>query len=216
MFLFTVENIKNLNKLSYSQDGLNKKRLAKIEYSKTKGLFKDFNYDKYTLNKPPSNTSMQVYGELNYLKDLPIDSEFVKEHDDVEKIFENVCIEHNIEYPRELVKELLKSSAGIIIDLKFKHNRPRPTQMSSHYNIDLGGEILESMKTPSYPSGHSTQGILIGKVLQTKLPITTDSFYEAGKRISYSRNIGRAHFPSDSKVGEDLGNELYSFIKHKL
>ena len=47
------------------------------------------------------------------------------------------------------------------------------------------------MKTPSYPSGHYYQGILIGKVLQTKLPITTDSFIEAGKRISYSRNIGR-------------------------
>ena len=88
--------------------------------------------------------------------------------------------------------------------------------MASHYNIKLGGTVLKSMYTPSYPSGHSAQGILIGKVLQTKLPITTDSFYEAGKRISYSRNIGRAHFPSDSKVGEDLGDELYSFIKHKI
>ena len=42
---------------------------------------------------------------------------------------------------------------------------------------------MESMKTPSYPSGHSAQGILIGKVLQTKLPINTDAFIEAGKRI---------------------------------
>jgi hypothetical protein len=216
MFIFTVENIKNLNKLSYSQDGISKKRLAKIEYSKTKGLFKEFNYDKYKLNNPPKNTSMQVFSELNYLKNLPKDSEFVKEYDDVEKIFESVCIEHNLKNPKKLVRELLKSSGGIIIDLKFKHNRPRPSQMASHYNIDLGGEILESMKTPSYPSGHSTQGILIGKVLQTKLPITTDAFYEAGKRISYSRNLGRAHFPSDTKIGEDLGNELYTFIKHKI
>ena len=216
MFLFTVENIKNLNKLSYSQDGMNKERLEKIKYSTNKGMFKDFNYDKYKIKTPPKNTSMQVFGELQYLKDLPIDSEFVKEHDDIEKIFEKVCIEHNIEYPRDLVKELIKSSSGIILDLKYKFNRPRPSQMASHYNIKLGGTVLKSMYTPSYPSGHSAQGILIGKVLQTKLPITTDSFYEAGKRISYSRNIGRAHFPSDSKVGEDLGDELYSFIKHKI
>ena len=82
--------------------------------------------------------------------------------------------------------------------------------------MKLSEKVLESMKTPSYPSGHSIQGILVGKVLQTKLPITTDSFLEAGKRISYSRNIGRAHFPSDSKVGEDIGTAMYEFIKNKL
>lgn len=216
MFLFTVENIKNLNKLSYSQDGLSKKRLVKIEYSKNEGLFKDFNYDKYKIKNPPKNTSITVYNELNYLKDLPIDGEFVKEHDDIKKVFENVCIEHNLKYPKELVDSLIKSSAGIIIDLKFKFNRPRPFQLASHYNIDFGNEKLESMHTPSYPSGHSIQGILIGKVLQTKLPITTDSFIEAGKRISYSRNLGRAHFPSDSRMGEDIGTAMYEFIKNKL
>ena len=72
------------------------------------------------------------------------------------------------------------------------------------------------MKTPSYPSGHSTQGILIGKVLQTKLPINTDAFLEAGKRISYSRNIGRAHYPSDSRLGEEIGTEMYRYIIHKI
>jgi hypothetical protein len=37
-----------------------------------------------------------------------------------------------------------------------------------------------------------------------------------GKDISYSRNIGRAHYPSDSKVGESLGNRMYNFIKEKI
>jgi hypothetical protein len=82
--------------------------------------------------------------------------------------------------------------------------------------MKLGEHVLESMKTPSYPSGHSAQGILVGKVLQTKLPINTDAFLEAGKRISYSRNLGRAHFPSDSRLGEDIGNAMYQHIKHKI
>ena len=216
MFVFTVENIKDITKMVYSQDGMSDKRLKKVEYSKNEGLFKDFNYDKYKIKNPPKNTSITVYNELNYLKDLPEDSEYVKEHDDIEKVFENICIEHNLKYPKELVDSLIKSSAGIIIDLKFKFNRPRPFQLASHYNIDLGNEKLESMYTPSYPSGHSIQGTLIGKVLQTKLPITTDSFVEAGKRISYSRNVGRAHFPSDSRIGEDIGTAMYEFIKDKL
>jgi hypothetical protein len=82
--------------------------------------------------------------------------------------------------------------------------------------MKLGAKVMESMKTPSYPSGHSAQGILIGKVLQTRLPINTDAFLEAGKRISYSRNIGRAHYPSDSRLGEDIGDAMFRYIREKI
>lgn len=216
MFVFTVENIGNISKMVYSTDGMKDKHAKKIEYSKTKGILKGFNYSQYMVKTPPKNTSMITYEELKFLRDLPEDEDYVKEHDDIEKIFEEVCKEHNLTYPKDLVDELMKSSAGIILDLKWKFNRPRPFQLAKEYNMDLGGITLESMKTPSHPSGHSTQGILIGKVLQTKLPISTDAFLEAGKRISYSRNIGRAHFPSDSRVGEQLGSAMYEHLKHKL
>ena len=103
-----------------------------------------------------------------------------------------------------------------MLELKYHFNRPRPYQLAPHYNIKLGEKVMESMKTPSYPSGHSAQGILIGKVLQTKLPINTDAFIEAGKRISYSRNLGRAHYPSDSRMGEIIGNVMYNHIKDKI
>lgn len=216
MFIFTVENINSIQDAVYSTDGMTDKHAEKIEYSKTKGLFKDFNYSKYFQEKPPKNASMRTYQELMYLKDLPEDKKFVEKHDDIVAVFKEVCKDHNLDYPSDLVDELLDSSAGIILDLKWHFNRPRPFQLAKIYDIKLGGEVLESMKTPSYPSGHSTQGILIGKVLQTKLPINTDAFVEAGKRISYSRNIARAHYPSDSEMGEIIGSRLYEFIKNKL
>lgn len=216
MFIFTEENIKVINSAVYSHEGMKDKHAKKIEYAKTKGLFKNLDLSKYLHKNPPKNSSMRTYHELMYLKDLPEDIEYVKEHDDIESIFESVCNENNVDYPKDLVKELINSSAGLIHELKWNYNRPRPYQMAEHYNIKLGGTTLESMKTPSYPSGHSTQGILIGKVLQTKLPINTDAFLEAGKRISYSRNIGRAHYPSDSELGEIIGNRMYEYIKHKI
>lgn len=216
MFIFTEENIGNIKNAVYSTDGMKDKHAEKIEYAKSKGLFKDFNMSKYFDRKPPKNTSIKTYQELMYLKDLPEDLEYVKQHDAIEEIFQEVCKDNNVEYPKDLVNELIKSSAGLIMELKWNYNRPRPFQLAEYYNIKLGGTTLESMKTPSYPSGHSTQGILIGKVLQTKLPITTDGFLEAGKRISYSRNIGRAHYPSDSELGEIIGNSLYQHIKHKI
>jgi len=215
MFIFTEENISNIKNAVYTKDGIKDKHAKKIEGIKD-GLFKDFNYSKYKVKNPPKNNSMVVYNELQFLKDLPEDNKYVQEHDDVEKIFEEICKENNVEYPKELVDNLLKSATGVIMDLKYHYNRPRPFQLASHYNIKLGEYVMESMKTPSYPSGHSVQGILVGKVLQTKLPLNTDAFLEAGKRISYSRNLGRAHYPSDSKLGEDIGNAMFRHIRDKI
>tara|TARA_B100000900_G_scaffold377007_1_gene360096 strand:+ start:771 stop:1421 length:651 start_codon:yes stop_codon:yes gene_type:complete len=216
MFIFTEENIGTIKNTVYTKDGTPDKHAESIEYSKTKGLFKDFDYSKYFDKKPPKNTSITTLQELKYLRDLPEDIEFVKKHDSVRDVFEEVCNEHGIEYPKELVNELKVSAKGIIMDLKYHFNRPRPYQLAEYYNIKLGEHILESMKTPSYPSGHSCQGILIGKVLQTKLPIKTNAFLEAGKRISYSRNIGGAHYQSDSEMGENIGSRMYEYIIHKI
>ena len=214
MFIFTEENIGNIKNAVYTNDGISDKHAEKIEYVKTKGLFKDFNMSKYFTKNPPKNASIQVYNELQYLKDLPEDDAYVEKHDDIEAVMEEVCMEHNVTFPKDLVKELLKSCS--MLELKYHYNRPRPFQLAKYYNIKLGEHVMESMKTPSYPSGHSAQGILIGKVLQTKLPINTDAFLEAGKRISYSRNLGRAHYPSDSKLGSTIGSAMYEHIKHKI
>lgn len=214
MFIFTLENIGNIKNAVYTTDGMKDKHAEKIEYVKTKGLFKDFNMSKYFHKKPPKNTSMKTLQELYYLRDLPEDKKFVEKHDDVEGVFKEVCEEHGIKYPKELVKELIKSCS--MLELKYHFNRPRPYQLAEYYGIKLGENILESMKTPSYPSGHSAQGTLVGKVLQTKLPINTNAFIEAGKRISYSRNIGGAHYPSDSEMGENIGHRMYEYIIHKI
>lgn len=216
MFLFTVENISKIKDVKYTSEPISEKKKGKIKYAKEEGLFKDFNYDRYKRKPFPKNPSMTTYSELNYLKDLPEDKEFVKKHDNIEEVFKEVCKDYNVEYPEELVNQLLKSSAGIILDLKYHYNRPRPKQLAEVYDMKIGGIELESMSSPSYPSGHSTQGILIGKVLQTKLPITTDAFLQAGKRISYSRNLARAHYPSDSRMGEELGDALFTFIREKI
>ena len=214
MFIFKEENISNIKNTVYTTDGIKEKHAEKIEYVKTKGLFKDFNFSKYFTKNPPKNSSIQTYQELLYLNDLPEDNDFVEKHDDIEGVMEEVCNEHNLTFPKDLVKELLKSCS--MLELKYHFNRPRPYQLAPHYNIKLGEKVMESMKTPSYTSGHSAQGILIGKVLQTKLPINTDAFIEAGKRISYSRNIGRAHYPSDSRLGEDIGDAMFRYIREKI
>ena len=75
---------------------------------------------------------------------------------------------------------------------------------------------MASMKTPSYPSGHSAQGMLIGKVLGDKYPKSRKAFYATANNISDSRNVAHAHYKSDSEFGKKLGKKMYNHIKNKI
>jgi membrane-associated phospholipid phosphatase len=75
---------------------------------------------------------------------------------------------------------------------------------------------MSSMKTPSYPSGHSAQGILVANILSDMHPQARSAFNKTGQNISYSRRVARAHYKSDSKMGEELGNSMYKHIKNKI
>ena len=48
------------------------------------------------------------------------------------------------------------------------------------------------------------------------LPKAKSAFAKTGENISYSRNVARAHYKSDSKMGEKLANAMYKHIKNKI
>ena len=83
-------------------------------------------------------------------------------------------------------------------------------------NIKIKDIEMQSMKTPSYPSGHTVQGVLIAKVLGDKYPKAKSAFVKTGENISYSRNVARAHYKSDSKMGDKLASAMYKHINSKV
>jgi hypothetical protein len=83
-------------------------------------------------------------------------------------------------------------------------------------NIKMKDIEMASMKTPSYPSGHSTQGVLIGLVLGDKYPKAKSAFMKTANNISDSRNVAHAHYKSDSDMGKKLGKSMYNHIKNKI
>ena len=76
-------------------------------------------------------------------------------------------------------------------------------------------ESLKSASTPSYPSGHATQGRFIGRFLGDIYPEHKEQLIKIGDDIAYSRNMAKVHYPSDSKIGKKLGDELYDYISKK-
>ena len=85
------------------------------------------------------------------------------------------------------------------------------------YNIeDFKTHELDSAKTPSYPSGHSIQGYMMGCILGHKYPRHYQNLMNLGAFVSESRLMARAHFPSDVEFGEKIGILIFNNIKGKL
>ena len=215
-----LSDILNLKTLRYSDD-IEKKHLNKINSEPS--MLAGFETSYFTGNPPPSNDSSVTKLELEELSKLKTDNAFVKEMDNVDGVFKEYCnwfllFEKNTEFPSDtnLIESLLTDSSIVVMKLKYHYNRPRPNQLANHPLIKMNignSHIMDSMKTPSYPSGHSTQGILIGKVLSDMYPSHEYNLMSLGRDISKSRNIARAHYPSDSSFGMKLGYAMFNYLK---
>ena len=175
-------------------------------------MFKDFNTSSFKKKKPPVDSGYTTRTEINELKKIPLNKKFVKDNDNIEAAFAKTAKDNNVEnYDKSIAANFIKKSAPIILDLKKHHNRKRPYELDSA----LKAIVLKSMQTPSYPSGHSVQGTGIAKLLADKYPKAKSAFLKTGENISYSRSVARAHYKSDTKMGEQLGNSMYKHIKNK-
>ena len=173
-------------------------------------MLKDFDIQKYLDKKPPSDNSTTTKGEIIELTKIPIRENFIKEKDNIKKSFEKIVGKEPI------VQKLINESAPIIIKIKKHHNRPRPKVIAKKMKTKMEDMEMASMKTPSYPSGHSTQGYLIGMVLSKRYPQKRDKLMKTARDISYSRRVARAHYKSDSLFGEQIGKDMYEHIKNKI
>jgi len=172
-------------------------------------MLKDFEIKKYLNKKPPSDNSNTTKQEILELTKIPIREKFVKEKDDIKKSFGKIVSED------KLVQKLINESAPVIMKIKKHHNRPRPKVIAKQIKTKMDDMEMASMKTPSYPSGHSVQGYLIGLTLSSMYPQKRNKLMKTARDISYSRRVARAHYKSDSTFGEQIGKDMYNHIKNK-
>ena len=201
--MIKLKELLELNEMTYNE-GANEKHQSRIDQPIT--LFEDISI---SLQPFPENTSKKTLEEIRYLSNVEEDSQFVKEHDKVAKVFGKLHKDLELEYNQDEAKKYLRESAKYIMELKYKHQRPRPYQIAEFYNIDLNGVDLDSMKTPSYPSGHATQGHLLGMIYSERYPQHRKEFMKLGENVAESRINGKAHYPSDKKAGIHLAEKLF-------
>ena len=179
------------------------------------GVFEGFPIKDFMNSKPPKNGSEEAMDELMLLDSLPLIDEFVDTTDDIFPHFKKYFKEKDLEFPEEELKDITKDTSPIILKLKYHYNRPRPQQLANAKGLEFHQEPLDSAKTPSYPSGHATQGRLIAKILSDKFPKHESEINKLGNEIGTGRLVAKVHYPSDDLFGKELGDALYKFIKDK-
>ncbi len=163
--------------------------------------------------QPPDNDSKTTLDEVKYLAGVKPVMETIKGRDEVVDSFMGLVESTGVKITKEELEKITKESAKIIYELKYHYNRPRPYQIAEFYGIDLNGTELDSMKTPSYPSGHAVQGYLIGEILSNMDKTNSILYKGMGEEIAHSRILAKAHYPSDKTYGHKIAMELYKAYK---
>ncbi len=86
---------------------------------------------------------------------------------------------------------------------KDHYRRPRP------YDVDARVKpAIKLEPSSSYPSGHSTRGLLLARVLAELVPDRREAILRVGLQIGYDRVVGGVHYPSDVLAGEVIANAV--------
>lgn len=167
---------------------------------------------------PPANSSQQTRDELETLANAkllhknPAKLE-QKYDDDFLHAFKKVVKKAGHEWDQAYFKALIKEVASITIRLKYKFNRPRPFQLGKVLGIEVTKYSSSTANTPAFPSGHTTQSVVVAHVLSDKYPELKDDLMKVADKVSLSRLVGGHHYPSDVEYGKQLGKWLSGHVK---
>ena len=168
-----------------------------------------FDFEKL-IGKPPADDSPQHVAEVDQMLAMQEHrtADEVKRCKAEEKVdpfvFREVLGEwfnpKNLPVTTPLLTEITTESTEIAKAAKDKFARVRPPVANPQIHPCVSLE-----KTPSFPSGHATRGVVWATLLSEIFPDKRDALMARGKQIGQNRVIGGMHYPSDVAAGQRLG-----------
>ena len=166
--------------------------------------------EQITLPSPPTDDKAEIV-KLKKMMNArtPEDEQSVKDHDEVPfyaiKVY---CEKNKLIFHKDEFNDIIEQSIPIILHFKDRFDRKRPK------DVDDSIETLNSKtnKTPSYPSGHSAQSMLVAKYVIGKFPKHEKGLLEAAKECGIGRVLAGFHYLSDHVAGKLLGEKMYSIM----
>jgi hypothetical protein len=168
----------------------------------------------------PKNDSELVKEELNEIVDClgamakPENQNYLKRYKSYDRhliqALSSIFKQRNIEV-EDLCTDIVKDIQNLIYKLKFYNQRPRPKQIAQYYKLKLFPYKSFSAHTPSFPSGHTVEAMVVLNVIGNKYPAEYPFCKELIEDIAYSRVYLGHHFPSDNEGAREVGEEI---LKH--
>ena len=196
---------------------LSNKRLKQLQRFSDLALM--FDFEGWQNYPPPPNSSKVTFDEINYIIGLQDfrdqwETDMVMHDEKILTAFKKYLKKHDLEVDLDPIRIIKDDVEGIILSLKRHYNRPRPKDLADKLGIGFTFFPLKTAETPSYPSGHSTQGRLVAKLIADEVPFEhRANIIRIGEDIGEGRMVAGAHYPSDHEFGQRLADELYRISK---
>ena len=175
----------------------------------------DIDPDKVKLDDPPKYKDKVHKKELQLIKSYSEklkDDEFIDEvtiqDEDLEEPFYRYLRDNELRIDKDIMKQINRDTSSLVHKFKIFYNRPRPHQVDD----DIKEIDNIAGKSPSYPSGHSTNSYVMGEYLANKFPEHADELRNIGKRVGLNRVIVGLHHPTDHMAGVKLGEQIVRTI----
>ena len=188
-------------------------KLKKAKYNEIK-IFTD-GWQSIDLPKPPENLAEVRLVVQAVESASPTDISQYKNCDkDASYYVKKVMEANNLFYDNKVVEYIEEQCVPIIRHYKNYYNRPRPYQVAAYHNIDLKRFKTGTSKTPSYPSGHTVQPLMVAFHYAKKYPQVSAEMLKGAQICGYGRVIAGLHYPSDYKSGIMLATRLKEYLNY--
>jgi acid phosphatase (class A) len=207
-------NKRDLNLLRYNSGPTDKHR---EKMSRDTPLI-NIQADDIRFPNPPMNFSEETFLELKALEKAINNSSredfiFADMSDDKPvDVIKSFARENNLTFDEKYFNDLEKQLATLILNLKYRFNRPRPDQISREYKVSIPGKDISTAGSPSYPSGHAIQAHVITGILSQLNPGNEQSLENLADRIALGRIQTGVHYPSDVDIGKEVAYMIEPYI----
>ena len=170
-------------------------------------FFRQKLHEVITLPKPPVDDLTEAYQVEKIIKQrTEKDVQSIQNHDqEPYYAIRKVCEENGLEFHDSEFKQIIKESVPVIKHFKDFYNRARPAEVLSSLNTLPS----KTNKTPSYPSGHATQSVILARYVAGKVPQLEKDLMKAAYECGYGRVQAGFHYVSDYDIGNLLGEKMY-------
>jgi len=170
-------------------------------------FFRQNLHEVITLPEPPVDDLTEAYQVEKIIRQrTEKDVQSIQDHDqEPYYAIRKVCEENGIEFHDSEFNQIIKESVPVIKHFKDFFNRARPVEVLSSLNTLPS----KTNKTPSYPSGHATQSVILARYVAGKVPQLEKDLMKAAYECGYGRVQAGFHYVSDYDIGNLLGEKMY-------